>query len=217
VKEVTLDLSESMNKTVRNCFPKASRVIDRFHVQKLACDAVQEIRIKHRREAIEEETDSKEEAKGKKEKYLPPRFENGDTRKELLARSRYLLFKSGEKWTNSQRIRAKILFEQYPDIEKACSLSHSLRMIFNKRSIKDSARLNMARWYNKVEEAGFHSFNVIAATFYEHSEEILNFYMNRSTNASAESFNSKIKSFRAELRGVLDIPFFLFRLSKLYA
>ncbi|MDR1120664.1 MAG: transposase, partial [Dysgonamonadaceae bacterium] len=70
---------------------------------------------------------------------------------------------------------------------------------------------------NKVEEAGFHSFNVIAATFYEHSEEIVNFYTNRSSNASAESFNSKIKSFRAELRGVLDIPFFLFRLAKLYA
>jgi hypothetical protein len=83
-------------------------------------------------------------------------------------------------------------------------------MIFNKRSIKDSARLNMARWYNKVEEAGFHSFNVIAATFYEHSEEILNFYINRSSNASAESFNSKIKSFRAELRGVLIYLFFYF-------
>ena len=41
----------------------------------------------------------------------------------------------------------------------------------------------MARWYNKVEEAGFHSFNVIAATFYEHYDEILNFYNNRSTNA----------------------------------
>jgi hypothetical protein len=36
-------------------------------------------------------------------------------------------------------------------------------------------------------------------------------------NAAAESFNAKIKAFRAELRGVLDIPFFLFRLSKLYA
>jgi transposase len=101
-------------------------------------------------------------------------------------------------------------------MEKAYSLSHSLRMIFNKRSVKDSARLNMARWYNKAEEAGFHPFNVIAATFYEHGEETVNFYTNRSSNASAESFNSKIKSFRAELRGVPDIPFFLFRLSKLY-
>jgi transposase len=118
-------------------------------------------------------------------------------------KERLMIFKSGEKWMNSQRKRAKILFEQYPDMEKACSLSHSLRMILNKRSIKDSVRLNMARWYNKVEEAGFHSFNIITATFYEHSEEILNFYINRSTNASAESFNSKIKSFRAELRGIM--------------
>jgi transposase len=217
VKEVTLDLSESMRKIVRHCFTKAHRVIDRFHVQKLAFEATQEIRIKHRWEAIQEETDRKEEAKRLKESYMAERFDNGDTKKELLARSRYLLFKSGDKWTEKQRERAKILFGQYPDIKKAYSLSHSLRMIFNKRSIKDSARLNMAKWYNRVEEAGFHSFNVIAATFYEHSEDILNFYIHRSTNASAESFNAKIKSFRAELRGVLDIPFFLFRLSKLYA
>ena len=40
VKEVTLDLSDSMRKIVRTAFPKASRVIDRFHIQKLACDAV---------------------------------------------------------------------------------------------------------------------------------------------------------------------------------
>ena len=74
----------------------------------------------------------------------------------------------------------------------------------------------MARWYNKVEEAGFHSFNVIAATFYEHYEDILNFYDNRSSNAAAESFNAKIKSFRAMLRGIRDEKFFLFRLATIY-
>ncbi|MGG6550193.1 UNVERIFIED_CONTAM: transposase, partial [Prevotella sp. 15_C9] len=44
VEEVTLDLSDSMRKIVRSSFPNAKRVIDRFHVQKLACDAVQELR-----------------------------------------------------------------------------------------------------------------------------------------------------------------------------
>ncbi len=97
--------------------------------------------------------------------------------------------------------RAKILFEQYPDIQKAYGLCHSLRMIFAKNTIKDAARLSMARWYNKVEEADFHSFNVIAATFYERYDEILNFYNNRSSNAMAESLNAKIKLFRANLRG----------------
>ena len=152
-----------------------------------------------------------EEARLKGETYEPYRYPNGDTRKELLIRLRYLLFKSADKWTDRQKQRAKILFEEYPDIKKAYGLCHSLRMIFSKNTIKDAARLSMTKWYNKVEEAKFHSFNVIAATFYEHYDDILNFYNNRASNAMAESFNAKIKLFRANLRGVADKKFFLFR------
>lgn len=217
VEEVTLDLSDSMRKIARTAFPKASRVIDRFHIQKLACDAVQELRVKHRWEAIQQANNEMEEARQKGKEYNPYRFPNGDTRKELLIRSRYLLFKSADKWTDRQKQRAAILFEEYPDIQTAYGLCHSLRMIFTKNTIKNAARLSMARWYNKVEKAGFHSFNIIAATFYEHYEEILNFYNNRSSNALAESFNAKVKLFRANLRGVADKKFFLFRIAKLYA
>ncbi|MCE2616810.1 MAG: hypothetical protein ACTTJK_07615 [Phocaeicola sp.] len=34
------------------------------------------------------------------------------------------MFKSGEKWTPSQRKRARILFAEYPDLQKAYFLSH---------------------------------------------------------------------------------------------
>lgn len=217
VMEVTLDLSDSMHKMVRTAFPKADRVIDRFHIQKLACEAVQELRVKHRWDALQQANDEMEEAKLAGRTYEPFRYPNGDTRKELLIRSRYLLFKSADKWTEKQEQRAAILFSEYPDIKKAYGLCHSLRMIFAKNTIKDAARLSMAKWYNKVEEAGLHSFNVIAATFYEHYDEILNFYNYRSSNALAESFNAKIKLFRANLRGVVDKKFFLFRVAKLYA
>ncbi|WP_252191228.1 transposase [Polaribacter sp. Q13] len=44
-----------------------------------------------------------------------------------------------------------------------------------------------------------------------------NYFNNRSTNASAESFNAKIKEFRTQFRGVRDVKFFLYRLTKLYA
>ena len=117
VKEVTLDLSDSMRKIVRCCFSRASRVIDRFHIQKLACDAVQEMRIKLRWDAIQEANEQMEEAKQKGELYEPMRYKNGDSKKELLARSRYLLFKSSDKWTSSQKQRAKILFTGYPELE----------------------------------------------------------------------------------------------------
>ena len=217
VEEVTLDLSDSMRKIVRTAFPKASRVIDRFHIQKLACDAVQELRIRHRWDAIQQANEEMEKVKQYDGDYVPYRYPNGDTRRELLIRSRYLLFKSANKWTEKQKQRAVILFKEYPDIQRAYGLCHSLRMIFSKNTVKDAARLAMARWYNKVEEARLHSFNVIAATFYEHYDEILNFYNNRSSNAIAESFNAKIKLFRANLRGVADKKFFLFRIAKLYA
>jgi transposase len=217
VKEVTLDMAGSMNKIVRSCFPSATRVIDRFHVQKLAYDALQEIRIKYRWDAINEETNAIENAKADKMKYVSETLPNGDTKKQLLARSRYLLFKSGEKWTDKQKQRAKLLFELYPDIKKAYTLTHSLRMIFTFNTNKDVARTKMAKWFNDVTDSGFKSFNTISATFYSHYPEILNFYDNRSTNASAESFNAKIKAFRATQRGVVDIPFFLFRLTKIYA
>ena len=110
-----------------------------------------------------------------------------------------------------------MMFALYPDRKATYSLSRNLRTIFNKRSVKSAARLNLARWYNKVAEAGFRSFNTIAATVYEHHEEILNYLDNLSTNASAESINSKIKVFRAKLHGVTDKKFFIFRLCILYA
>ncbi|WP_423126480.1 transposase [Gaoshiqia sp. Z1-71] len=70
---------------------------------------------------------------------------------------------------------------------------------------------------NRVTDSGFESFNTISATIYTHYQEILNFFDNRSTNASAESFNAKLKAFRAVLREVSDVKYFLFRVAKIYA
>lgn len=217
VEEITLDMATSMNLIARQCFPKAVRVTDRFHVQKLAYDALQQMRIAHRWDAINEETNAIDNAHWEKVQYSPLYFENGDSKKQLLVRSRYLLFISPEKWSPSQKQRAKILFAQYPDIQKAFSLTHKLRLIFSKTKDKGVAYTKLAHWYNEVTESGFDSFNSISATIYTHYKEILNFFDNRSTNASAESFNAKIKAFRTVLRGVRDVNFFLFRLAKIYA
>ena len=217
VKEITLDMANSMGQIVKSCFSKATRVIDRFHVQKLALDALQEIRIKHRWDAIDQETNDKDNAKWDNKTYTPFRFDNGDTKKQLLARSRYLLFKSTDKWSQSQKQRARILFAQYPDLKKAFDLTHDLRLIFSKTKDKAVAYTKLAHWYNKVTDSGFRSFNTISATIHTHYKEILNFFDNRSTNASAESFNAKLKAFRAVLRGVSDIKYFLYRVAKIYA
>ncbi len=217
VKEVTLDMAASMNKIARRSFPKAQLVIDRFHVQKLALDALQNIRIELRWEALDQENNAMANAKQNGQKYHPLTFSNGDTPKQLLARSRYLLFKSREKWTLTQKLRANILFENYPILQQAYNLTNGLRQIYNSTKEKGVAYTKLARWYNQVTESEFKRFNTVTAAIYNHYQTILNYFDNRSTNASAEAFNAKIKEFRKDLRGVSDVKFFLYRLAKIYA
>ena len=113
VREITLDMAPNMAQIARTCFPAAKRVTDRFHVQKLAYEAVQEMRVKARWEALDEESIQIAYAKACGKMYHAPVFANGDTRKQLLARSIYLLYKKESLWTQSQRIRAEILFKEY--------------------------------------------------------------------------------------------------------
>jgi transposase len=216
VEEITVDMAGSMNLIARKSFGKASIITDRFHVQKLAFEAVQEIRIKHRWEEIDKENTQYQEAKKKKKAFKPTILTNGDSPKQLLARSRYLLFKSPNKWTDSQKIRAEVLFKEYPDIKKAYYLSNSLSSIYNQKITKGIALTKMAQWFNEAENSGFKTFATIRRTFEQHYRTILNYFENRSTNAFAESFNAKIKDFRRNFRGVRDIDFFLFRLAKIF-
>ncbi|WP_340235717.1 transposase [Emticicia soli] len=75
----------------------------------------------------------------------------------------------------------------------------------------------LAKWHEKVRQAGFKAFNTVARSIQNYYKTIVNFFENRSTNASAESFNAKVKALRNQFRGVRNITFFLFRLTKIYA
>ena len=75
----------------------------------------------------------------------------------------------------------------------------------------------LSQWHEEVRKAKFKSFNTIYRTMMNHYITILNYFDNRSTNASAEAFNAKIKAFRSQLRGVTNVGFFLYRLTQIYA
>lgn len=238
VKEVTLDFSDSMHRIVETCFPLARRTLDRFHHQQFCLEASQEVRREKRRDQMTQDACAREEHKLKMQelikndgpwvdengnsirrnaKYSPERLENGETRAELLARSKGLLMMSPNKWSETQKERAEILFREYPEIQTAHTLTHSLRMIFSQKCSKEQGKVSLQGWYDKVAEFGNKAFNDIAAAMYDREDEILNYFVNRATNAAAESLNAKIKHFRAQLRGIVDKKFFLFRLTKIFA
>ena len=216
VKEVTLDMANNMNLVAKICFPNARIVTDRFHVVKLVVEALQHVRVQHRWAAIEDENTAIETAKKEGEKHKPIVLSNGDTKKQLLARSRFILMKKSKDWTENQKQRAELLFALYPSVLTAYKHTMEFRSIFEEKS-KTKAAQRFECWFKETDEMGFKNFNTAKNSIKHHFESILNFFDNRNTNANAESFNAKIKLFRANLRGVRDVQFSLFRLEKLFA
>ena len=114
----------------------------------------------------------------------------------------YLLYKKESLWTESQRVRAGILFREYPDIKKAYYFSMRLGLIYHQCRHKDVALTRLARWYDEVDKSGFLVFGRVARSIQTHYLEIINYFERRSTNAASESFNANIKNFRSQFRGV---------------
>lgn len=216
VEEVTLDMAKNMESAARNVFPNCRLVTDRFHVVKLAMDALQHMRIKQRWEELDKENAAIAQAKKDNLKYQATVLENEDTPKQLLARCRYILAKKASQWTQSQKQRSSILFREYPALELAYNHTLEFRNIYEQAYI-NTAKDHFKRWIDKTHKLGLVEFYTVANTVNNNLDNILNFFINRNTNANAESFNSKIKLFRANQRGVADTKFFLFRLYKLYA
>jgi len=218
VQTITRDLAETMTDIATNCFSQAQQIDDRFHVQQLVSDALQDVRIALRKEAIKADNLKVAEARAKGKYHKPHRYENGDTLKELLARGRYILYKSSGRWTVSQKERAMILFREFPELQDAYELTMQFRGIYEHAKTADDGRQRLQRWYESVVERLeiFPNFETPMQTIQLHEDTIVNYFHDRRTNASAESFNAKIKNFRALQRGVRDVKFFLFRLTKLY-
>lgn len=216
VKEVSLDMAANMKLAAQTLFPKAKLVTDRFHVVKLVLEALQHIRVKYRWEAIAEENKQLAKCRRNREKFEAERLPNGETRKELLARSRFLLFKLRSKWTANQKERARVLFREYPILREAYRNTLKFRGIYEETCI-EKAKIKFKKWILETQMLKLEEFNTVANSIQHHLDTILNFFINRSTNAHAESFNAKIKGFRANLRGVSNPAFFLFRMEKLFA
>ena len=108
-----------------------------------------------------------------------------------------------------------LLFKIHPELKEMYKHVMKFRNIYEGIN-KVVAREEMKSWINGSKEKEIKEFNTVAHTIEYNFNNILNFFDNRNTNVNAESFNSKIKLFRANLRGVTNTPFFLFRLHHLF-
>ena len=248
VKEVTMDLSESMADIVTQAFPNATIVLDCFHIMKRCNEAVEEMRLRCKREAQAKVRKEKSEFKKrqkrnaahrrwyrkthpkkykgktrgrkparKNEQFKPAKFSTGDTLVELLTRTKYALTQTPDKWSERTKERMALLFAKYPKIKQSYDIVNKLRAIFRSKTLtKDTAREKLHDWYKVVNRCTIREVKSARDAIRSREDNVLNYFIARSTNASAESLNSKMKAFRAQLRGVSDLPFFMYRLCTIF-
>lgn len=237
VKTISKDLAENYDWIARTLFPNAIRIDDKFHVLKLGFEALQDARVRYRQEILTEERRKREEEKAqererkaafalknekyekpKKSKLRPKTYENGDTKKELLARGRYLLFQFEKSWSESQKERAVILFREFPEIKKAYHLMCHFRHFYQvKIGDTANAKKKLKEWYAEVGQDEIEEMMNFASTVSHHEETILNYFRTGQTNAFAESLNSQIQRFVQSNSGTNDRDFFHFRLKNYFS
>lgn len=232
VKTISKDLAENYDWIARTLFLNAIRIDDKFHVLKLGFEALQDVRVRYRQEALTRERKKREEkktlererkaecekrgvkyTKQKEESTRPKTYENGDTKKELLARSRYLLFQFEKNWSESQKERAAILFHEFPEIRKAYQLMCHFRHFYQvKIGDTPNAKKKLKEWYAEVSKDEIEEMMNFASTVAAHEDTILNYFETGQTNAFAESLNAQIQRFVQSNSGTNDRDFFHFRL-----
>lgn len=216
VKVVASDMAPNMQAAMRRSFENAEIVIDKFHVIRLVLEALQSARVSYRWKVIDLENERLKLCKAENYIHKIRIYSNGDTERQLLARSTYLLYKSPEKWTESQKERALILFKNYPRLKVLYGHVMKFRRIYEIDNKKEAvASLNS--WIEDSFQLKENVFHIAARSIKTHFENITNYFTFKVTNAFAESFNAKIKRFRFNLKGVSDHAFFQYRLTKLFA
>ena len=234
VKTISRDLAPHYDMVCRENFMNAIAVADKFHIIKIVLQAVQDQRIEYRHlvkayeNKLYEEHQEREKRnqikarlqgkKYKKEKYTyrAQKYANGETKLQILQRSRGLLFKPKTKWHTSMKIRAEILFELFPELEKLYNLSETFRRWMSKSNIGKSRTLmgkRIKNWFGEIDHLDNFYMNQVKITINKHLGVIMNYFYEGTTNAFAENLNRHIKRFIASLFGIREMDFFFFRLA----
>lgn len=218
VKSITRDLAPSFEWLARTNFMNAYHVADKFHIIREVLEQLQSRRIRHRQEILSLERKSNRSVQ--ENLILHERCQNGDTLRQLLHRSRGLLYKREEEWTHEQAERAIELFTKYPDLKKTykyCQMIRSwyapIRPRYSKKKFQ-TKRAKLEAIIEKGKESKVEEIINIACYLEKHKAAVVNYFYRRESNAKAEALNQNLQRFISINYGARETDFFLYRVAK---
>lgn len=238
VETISRDLSPTYGYIAKKYFPNANQIADKYHIIAKSIESVQDTRIRLKQEALKNLRIEQQQHKKKyleylekkkqntndcipkmKKQYLPKRLKNGETIPELLSRSKHLLYKYPTQWTDSQKRRAQLLFDEFPEIKETFELKIMFRKWYEPLTEKDkkwnllNAETGLLHWIYTAEQSMTNEIKNFVHTVENNFQYILNYHLQYRTNAIAESINAKIKKAIRYNNGTRDLDFFHFRLN----
>lgn len=169
LEAVTIDMSGAYIKAVSEATPEAMIVFDRFHVQRLAHDALDEVRRAEVREAEDEEA------------------------RKTVKKSRWATQKNP--WNLFQSEREKLAEIQVSNkrLYRAYLLKESLLGILDRRQV-NVARRKLEDWLSWVSRSRLQPFVKLGRTIRKHKEDILNYIRTGLSNGRTEGMNGKVRT-----------------------
>jgi transposase len=166
-----IDMSRSYIAGVAKQLPNAAITFDRFHVVKLANEALEEVR----RAEVRSEP--------------------------ALKRSRWMWLKDKHRWTKTQIAQHHDLSRRKLKTARAFRLKEELRDIFAQADNKTEAEQILTAWLSWAKRSRLAPFRKLARTIASHWEGILNAFDSGLTNGSVEAINGLIQTAKARARG----------------
>jgi transposase len=165
---ITLDMAAGYLKTIGNRAPHAQVVFDRFHVQRLASDAVDQVR----REQMRGLTDLVE--------------------KRALKHSRFALRKNPWDLTRRQGEKLRQVERSNRPLYRAYLLKETLAQALDYHQPKRAERA-LQEWLAWASRSRLQPFVRVARTIREHRDGILAYVSYRLTNGVVEGFNNRLR------------------------
>jgi transposase len=168
LESVTIDMSAAYIKAVEEAVPEATIIFDRFHVQKLANEAVDEVRRDEVREAEPED-------------------------KKALKRTRWPLLKNPWNLTDFEDKKLADLEKTNQRIYRGYMLKEGLVGVLECSSIL-MAGWKLDEWQTWASRSRLKPFVKLAKTIRKHRDGILEYVRERLNNGRVEGLNSKART-----------------------
>ena len=214
VKNISMDMSPTYALVCGNLMPRATQVIDKFHVMKYVYDAVSEVRIRIRKELTANLTKGKKKTEEDKQKL---------SELELIRRVQHAITQSPDKWNDEMKKTVEHVFEKHDDLKMAYQISQNFKHLCFARSARhwydyqnfiksnDEITSNLHQWYYQASEVK--EFGSVIKMIRKHEDEIINFFRHGMSNARAERLNGKIQRFVSNNYGIKNKDFSIYRIA----